>query len=301
MSPPEGLEGSYAAAEGVTRRWARSFHFASSFLPSAKRRAVFALYDYCRHADNLVDLRGDRPADLVRRDLTELRALVARVHGGERPDDPRWLALWDTCKRYEVPLPPLLALLDGVERDLGPVTMPDFQALYHYCTQVAGGVGLMLGPVLGADEQGFREYGVGLGVAMQLTNVLRDVAEDLRDDRVYLPADELAAHGITRAMLDARRMTPALRRLLAFQVLRARYYFGLGDAVVDLFPTDGSRLTVRLMQRTYAGILDDLERRHLDVFRGRAHVSRTRKFLILGRTLLTDRALLSGHATQRTA
>lgn len=301
MTPPAGLEGSYAAAEGVTRRWARSFHFASSFLPPVKRRAIFALYDYCRHADNLVDLRGDRSTDLVRRDLTELRSLVARLHGGERPDDPRWLALWDTCKRYDVPLPPLLALIDGVERDLGPVTMPDFQSLYHYCTQVAGGVGLMLGPVLGADEQGFREYGVGLGVAMQLTNVLRDVAEDLRDDRVYLPADELAAHGISREMLEARKMTPALRRFLAFQVLRARYYFGLGDAVVDLFPADGSRLTVRLMQRTYAGILDELERRNLDVFRGRAYVSRTRKFFILGRTLITDRALLSGHATEHTA
>lgn len=301
MAPPAGLEGSYAAAEAVTRQWARSFHFASSFLPPVKQRAVFALYDYCRHADNLVDLRGDRPVGLVQRDLAELRRLVTRVHAGERPDDPRWLALWDTFRRYDVPLPPLLALVDGVERDLGPVTMPDFQALYHYCTQVAGGVGLMLGPVLGAEERGFREYGVGLGVAMQLTNVLRDVAEDLDEGRVYLPADELAAHGITREVLEARRMTPPLRRFLAFQVLRARYYFGLGDAVVDLFPTDGSRLTVRLMQRTYAAILDDLERRQLDVFRGRAYVSRTRKLFILGRTLLTDRALLAGQATQHTA
>ena len=288
MTGLQQLVASHAAAERVTAHWARSFHFASSFLPREKRQAVFALYDYCRHADNLVDLRGDRPTDLVRADLSALGAMVRALHAGDVPDDPRWLALWDTLRRYPVPLAPLLALLDGVATDLGPVRMADFPALYHYCTQVAGGVGLMLGPVLGAAEEGFRDYGVGLGVAMQLTNVLRDVSEDLAEDRVYLPADELAAYGITHEMLLARRMTPALRRFIAYQVLRARYYFGLGDSVVDLFPADGSRLTVRLMQRTYAGILDQLERRHHDLFRGRAYVSRTRKLFILGRTLLSD-------------
>ena len=269
MTGLQQLAASHAAAERVTAQWARSFHFASSFLPREK------LYDYCRHADNLVDLRGDRPAELVRGDLTALGAMVRAVHAGDVPDDARWLALWDTFRRYPVPRAPLLALLDGVATD-------------HYCTQVAGGVGLMLGPVLGAVEEGFRDCGVGLGVAMQLTNVLRDVSEDLAEDRVYLPADELAAYGITHEMLLARRMTPALRRFIAYQVLRARYYFGLGDAVIDLFPADGSRLTVRLMQRTYAGILDQLERRQHDLFRGRAYVSRTRKRFILERTLLSD-------------
>lgn len=301
LNTPARLEESYAAAERVTRQWARSFHFASTFLPPAKRRAVFAIYDFCRHADNLVDLRGPRSAADVRRDLAGLAELVCRVHRGERPDDPRWLALWDSCRRYAIPLPPLLAMLEGVERDLGPVTMPDFAALHHYCTQVAGGVGLMLGPVLGARGEEFREFGIGLGVAMQLTNILRDLAEDLDAGRVYLPADEMAAHGVTRAMLEARRMTPALRRLLAFQVLRARYYYGLGDAVIDLFPSDGSRLTVRLMQRTYAAILDALERRDLDVFQGRAYVSQTRKLLILGRSVLTDRMPAMTHGAHRTA
>ncbi|HWA40965.1 MAG TPA: squalene/phytoene synthase family protein, partial [Gemmatimonadales bacterium] len=159
LNTPARLEESYAAAERVTRQWARSFHFASTFLPPAKRRAVFAIYDFCRHADNLVDLRGPRSASDVRRDLARLGELVCRLHGGERPDDPRWLALWDSCRRYAIPLPPLLAMLEGVERDLGPVMMPDFAALHHYCTQVAGGVGLMLGPVLGARGEEFREFG----------------------------------------------------------------------------------------------------------------------------------------------
>ena len=103
----------YALAERTTAVWARSFHFASRFLPRAKRRAVFALYDYCRHADNLVDLRGSRPAGAVRADLAALGRTVRALHAGD-PAPERWLALGDTLGRYDVPLEPLLALLDGL-------------------------------------------------------------------------------------------------------------------------------------------------------------------------------------------
>jgi len=285
----DALEQSYRRAEAVTAEWARSFYFASRFLPVPKRRAVFAIYDYCRHADNLVDERGDRPAGLVRQELHRLGETVTSLHAGQPPADPRWLALFDTLQRWPVPLAPLLELLDGVATDLDPVAMPDFATLHTYCRQVAGGVGLMLGPVLGARRAGFDHLGVGLGVAMQLTNILRDVAADLDDHRLYLPADELAAWGLSRADLEARRLTPALREFLAFQVRRARQYFDAADPVVPLFPDDGSRLTVRLMQHTYAGILDRIEARGYDVFRGRVHVPFSRKLVILGRAVMRER------------
>ena len=282
------LERSYRDAEQVTAAWARSFYFASRFLPRPKRRAIFALYDYCRHADNLVDLRGDRSPAEVRAELDLLRDTVRRLHAGEAPACPRWLALADTFHLYPVPLPPMLELLDGVAMDLDDVAIPDYAALHRYCRLVAGGVGLMLGPVLGAERDRFREIGIGLGVAMQLTNVLRDVAEDLEAGRCYLPADELAAFGVTRAMLDARRMTPEIGLLMRAEVARARSLFDAADEVVSLFPRDGSRLTVRLMQRTYAGILDEIERQGYDPFQGRAHVSGRRKLAILGRAMLRD-------------
>ena len=291
------LEASYAAAERTTAAWAKSFHFASRFLPRPKRLAVFALYDYCRHADNLVDLRGARAAAAVRADLA---ALAAMVHAGG--DDGRWLALGDTLRRYQVPRAPLLALLDGVATDLdAEVRFGDWPALERYCRLVAGGVGLMLGPVLGADSDRFDELGVGLGVAMQLTNVLRDVAEDLAQGRCYLPDEELAAFGLTRAALAERRMTPALRALMRWQVRRARALFDAADPVVGLFPRDGSRLTVRLLQRTYAGILDEIERRGYDPFRGRASVSGSRKLVILGRAMLRERSLPPLRFLERTA
>src|SRR5207245_8187948 len=138
--------------------------------------------------------------------------------------------------------------------------MPDFAARETYCRRVAGSVGLMLGPILGAPADALRESGVRLGVAMQLTNVLRDVGEDLATGRVYLPADELARFGLDRLGLEARRVTPEFRRFMAFQVARARGYFRSGGRVVSAFPTDGSRLTVRLLQKTYAAIPHAIER-----------------------------------------
>ena len=279
------LERSYANAERVTASWARSFYFASRFVPLAKRRAIFALYDYCRHADNLVDLRGSRPVAEVRQQLAELGATVRALHAGAESKHPRWLALGDTLRRHPVPLAPLLELLDGVATDLDPVEMRTFADLERYSYQVAGVVGLMLGRVLGAERNGFDSYGVRLGIAMQLTNVLRDIGEDLGEGRLYLPADELAAFGLDRAALERRVVTPEFRRFMAFQIRRARQHFAAGDAVVGLFPADGSRMTVRLMQRTYSGILDAIERHEYDVFRLRAHVSSPRKLAILGRAL----------------
>ena len=283
------LELSYARAERATALWARSFYFASRFLPAPKRRSVFALYDYCRHADNLVDGRGERSPEAVRAELAALAAAVRSMHAGQAPSGERWLALADTLRRYDIPLAPLLDLLDGVALDLEEVAFTDFPALHRYCRLVAGGVGLMLGPVLGAGSSGqFREHGVGLGVAMQLTNVLRDVAEDLDAGRLYLPADELVRFGLDRRTLERRRATPEFVALMRFQITRARALFDAADPVVELFPRDGSRLTVRLLQRTYAGILDGIERLGYDVFRSRAYVSGPRKLMILGRAVWSE-------------
>jgi phytoene synthase len=287
------LERSYARAEQTTAVWARSFHFASRFLPPEKRRAVFALYDYCRYADNLVDLRGERSKVEAGEDLAALGALVRTLHAGSAVAGERWLALADTLRRFPVPLEPLVELLDGLALDLEEVAYPDFATLQRYCRLVAGGVGLMLGPVLGATSDRFREPGIGLGVAMQLTNVLRDVAEDLGAGRVYLPADELARFGVDRAALERRRATAEFRAFMRFQVARARGLFADADPVVGLFPPDGSRLTVRLLQRTYAGILDGIERLGYDVFRARAYVSGPRKLMILGCAVWSELPLRS--------
>ncbi len=295
------LERSYAAAERVTADWAKSFYFASRFLPVPKKRAIFALYDFCRHADNLVDDRGDRPVEEVRAVIVALDAEVRAIHAGRTPSDPRWLALHDTLSRYDVPLDPLTDLLVGVAIDLEPVEFEDYSTLHQYCRYVAGGVGLMLGPVLGAQPRHFRDPGIGLGVAMQLTNVLRDIGEDLDRDRVYLPREELARFGLNRADLERRVMTPELTEFMIFQVDRARRYFRNADPVVGLFPRDGSRLTVRLLQQTYAGILDVIEEQGYDVFRQRAFTTTRRKMAILARAVWYERFVAVPVPTERSA
>jgi phytoene synthase len=288
MRKDNRLRFSYARAERTTAEWAKSFYFASRFLPPEKRSAIFALYDYCRHADNLVDARGDRPVARVRAELAALAAEVRAIHGGAPPSE-RWLALADTLGRFPVPVASLVELLDGVAMDLEPVGFEDWPSLERYCYLVAGVVGLMLGPVLGAEPERFTGPGVGLGVAMQLTNICRDVGEDLDRGRVYFPTRELAEFGLDRVALERREITPGFRRFMEFQVGRARRLFDEADVVISLFPNDGSRLTVRLLQRTYAGILGAIERNDYDVFRRRAYVGTAGKVLILGREWAKER------------
>lgn len=283
------LDRSYARAEAVTAEWAKSFHFASRFLPAPKRRAIFAIYEFCRHADNLVDERGTRSIAAVRDELIELDATVRALHAGSGSVGDRWLALHDTLQRYAIPLEPLTDLLVGVAIDLEPVEFADYRSLHRYCELVAGGVGLMIGPVLGVTDPRSREPGMRLGVAMQLTNIIRDIGEDLERNRVYLPREELESFGLTRADLARRVVTPAVAALLEFQVSRAQRTFEAADDVIRLFPRDGSLLTVRLMQQTYAGILDVIRAQRYDVFARRAFTSRARKLAILAHALWIDR------------
>lgn len=297
----DALARSHRQAEATTAAHAKSFYFASRFLPLPKRRAVFALYDFCRHADDLVDERGERPVAAVRADLARLETMLRAVHRGDRPDDERWLALHDTLRRYPVPLEPLVELLEGVAIDLGPVEFETFAELHRYCRLVAGGVGLMLGPVLGAAPGAPRDAGIRLGVAMQLTNILRDLGEDLARDRLYIPREELRRFGLLRADLARSDVSEPFVRFMRWQVARARRAFADADVVIGLFPRDGSRLTVRLMQQTYAAILDAIEGQRYDVFRKRAQTGTARKLAILAQALLHERCVSGLHPTQHSA
>lgn len=288
----DALNRAYAACARVTREKAKSFYFASRFLPEAKRRGVFALYDFCRYVDDLVDERGDRPVEAVQGELCALRALL-ESGGAGRP--PRWEPLFETIARFDVPTAPLLELIEGVSGDLSPRAIETEGELLRYCHQVAGVVGLALGPLLGARRTGFEASGAALGIAMQLTNVLRDVGADARLGRVYLPREELARYGLSREDVLAGCTDERWQRFMAFQVRRARAYFAEGERVVPLFPDDGSRLTVRLMARTYAGILEAIERQGYDVFTRRAHLGTLGKLGVLARILLEA----SRHAAPR--
>jgi 15-cis-phytoene synthase len=297
------LEEGYARAEEVTRRHARTFAFSSVVLFGQRRRAAFALYAFCRHLDDLVDgdNRGDgrvaapaAPADEIRARLATARAAVAAAYGEARTGlaalpwhESEFAAFQDTVQRFKIPQAPFQDLIDGMEMDLSGSRYPTFEALRLYCHRVAGVVGLMMTPVLGYRDERCLPHADELGIALQLTNILRDVREDLHRDRVYLPQDELRYFGLTEADLKAGCVDERWRGLMRFQVARARAYAARGQLGVPDLQGFGSQRVTRLIGTIYTDILTTIEANGYDVFATRAHVSTGRKVRLLLQVLLT--------------
>jgi phytoene synthase len=191
--------------------------------------------------------------------------------------NPRLLALQHTVHRYGIPKRYFLDLLEGVEMDRTKHRYSTFDELDVYCFRVASVVGLIMTHIFGvSDPEGF-VHAAELGTAMQLTNILRDVGEDLRMGRIYLPMDELLETGLTEADLQKGEVTPRMREFLQYQIARARHYYARAEQGVSMLTDDGSRFCVRLMLETYSGILADIEASGYNVFTRRAYVPLRRK------------------------
>lgn len=260
----------------MCRRHAKSFHFASHFLPRDKRYAAYAVYAFCRTMDDAVDCAPPGQAEAA------LHAFCRRlddVYAGRldvAADDPL-RAFESVVREYGVPQRHFLDLADGCRMDLTVTRYADWPALEGYCYRVAGVVGLIMSRVFRLPDPAAEPRAVAMGNAMQLTNILRDVREDWERGRVYLPQGEMARFGVTESDLAAGRVTDGFRSLMAFQVTRARALYADGAAGLASLPPDGSRGTAAVMSTVYGGILDDIERRGYDVFSGRAHLSTARK------------------------
>jgi len=276
-----------AHCTGIIREKAHSFYFASRFLPSDKRQEVFAFYAFCRTVDDIADLpqRGSSTAAIARQ-LLEWRSWL--VDGAPaRADDPVKYALGHVVRHRELPLGPLIELVDCMCEDLEPRHLPDFLALERYCYGVAGTVGIAMAALLGARDPLALAHARDLGIAMQLTNVLRDVGEDLVRGRVYLPADEMTRFGYPRADLQRGLVDERFAELMRFHVARARHYYDRGVAGLRYLPRD-SQFPIAVAARTYAGILTKIERADFDVFTRRARTGRRDK-LLLAANLYTHR------------
>ncbi len=269
------LAASHAYCHAQTRRHARSFYFASVALPREKKRAAFAVYAFCRYADDLVD-RATSPAK-AQAALAIAGEEFDRLVAGAAEHPPFARAFAWAVKRYGIEKEPFLELLAGVSGDTGPVLLADWPQLRQYCYQVASVVGLMMARIFEVQDAGALERAIELGLAMQLTNIVRDVGEDYRLGRVYLPATELADYQLTAADLGASRVDTRLRDLLKMQIARARAYYLAAEAGIPRLADDGSQLTVWLMRHVYAGILEEVERQDYQVLDRRAKVSFARK------------------------
>ena len=273
-----------------------SFYYSFLVLPAAQRRAIVAVWDFCRAVDDAVD---EAPVDRRVAQVQAWREELARCFEGSAPETPQGRTLQPVIGAFRLSRQPFDSLIEGVEMDLHTARYATFPDLYGYCIRVASSVGLMCVEIFGCREAASRQYAIELGVALQLTNILRDVPGDLDRGRVYIPLEDFARFGCHEGDLGAEAIhaghgvrSPAVKRLLAFQAERARDYYRRASAVLPR--RDARRLVAaRIMGAIYFGILARIEAKDYDVFSEVIRVPRPRRALIAAttwaRTAITGR------------
>jgi phytoene synthase len=266
----------------LTRRSGSSFYYAFLALPRARRHALYAVYAFCRTVDDIADLGAERGLDReqCRAELARWRREVARCYEpGVEPEEPiaRRLAL--AVRAYGIPRAALEAIVEGVEMDLDRTRYETAEDLYPYCYRVASAVGLAAIEIFGYTDPRAREYAVNLGVALQLTNIIRDVGSDARAGRVYVPQADLRAFGVSVEDLTAGRYSPQFVRLMEHQAARARRFY---RAAAAAYPVVDARSLVpaEIMGRIYEALLREIEGRRFRVFDGRISLAAHRKAAI---------------------
>ena len=294
LSPPPlapALEEAYEACRRETAEWAKTVYLGTLLLPPFKRRAIWAIYVWCRRTDELMDSPAAQalPAATL---LERLDAWEQRTRGlfEGRAADGFERVMVDTFERFPQPLQAYLDMIEGQRMDVIKHRYADFAELKLYCYRVAGTVGLMTQAVMGLDpayttapwseQPDPTEAAVALGIANQLTNILRDVGEDRGRGRIYLPQEDLERFGYSEAELLSGTLNDNWRALMAFQLARARSWFERSEAGVRWLSAD-ARWPVWTSLRLYRGILDAIERRDCDVFNHRAFVPTAGKLLDL--------------------
>jgi phytoene synthase len=273
--PPLALSEAYRVCFEMTRKHSRSFFLSTQLLPPDKRRAIRALYAFCRTCDDLVDLPGPST-------VQDLAAWAALVHAQRPPADNAVLLAWnDTAARYAVPHALLDELLAGIAMDLTVSRYEAFDDLWLYCYRVASVVGLIAMHIIGYRE-GAQSYAIKLGVALQLTNILRDVGEDGQRGRVYLPREDLERFGLRDDDILNGRRDEAFRALMCFEIDRANRLYEEAWPGIALLSEDG-QLAIAAAAEIYRGILDKIHANDYDVFQRRAYVPLAQKLLLLWR------------------
>jgi phytoene synthase len=284
-------------ASRLTRRSRSNFYYAFLVLPRPQREALYAVYAFCRTVDDIADLPTGADRDRVRQALDEWRADVGRCFEREgEPRHPIARRLAQAVRRYPIPRAALEAIVDGVQMDLDHTAYETADDLGQYCYRVASAVGLCCIEIFGYTEPRARDYAVQLGMALQWTNILRDVGADARAGRVYLPREDLDKFGVTVEDLVGSRYTATFVDLMTHEAERARGYY---RAAAAAFPAADARslLAAEIMGGIYRTLLAEIERRQFRVFGERVTVPARRKVgIALGCWARTRLGLGTGRA-----
>ena len=257
-------------AEIITKQDAKTFYFASRYLPKNKRYAAYTVYAMCRISDDSVD-NSHRLSNSV--NLSQIKEKIESVYENREIKDNLLLAFKETINKYRIPKRYFDELTEGMYMDLNKNRYQDFNELYTYCYKVAGIVGLIMLNILGYNNQEAESRTVDLGVAMQLTNILRDIKEDYQLERIYLPQDEMARFKVSENQIAQGRVDENFIALLKFQIQRAREFYNNSHKGIKMITDLKSRLVVCMMKDMYAGILQSIENNNFDVFSKRAHIN----------------------------
>ena len=273
MTPDEYCQ-QKAAASGS------SFYYSFLFLPAERRRAITALYAFCREVDDIADEVTD--GGVARTKLAWWRTEVANLFAGH-PQHPVAKALAPFVKEYRLDAARMNEIIDGMEMDLVHHRYADFESLKLYCHRAAGVVGQLSASIFGFTNPRTLEYAEALGLAFQLTNIIRDVGEDARRDRVYIPQDELARFGLTPEDILARRGGDAFRKMMAFQAERAQSYYDLAYSKLAAEDRASQRAGL-IMAAIYRTLLEEIRRDRYDVLDKRIALTPLRKLWIAWKT-----------------
>lgn len=260
-----------------------SFYYSFLFLPPERRRAITALYAFCREVDDVVDECADPQVALSR--LAWWRAELTATYDG-RPSHPVTQSLAAAARSFHLPQELLAEIIDGMEMDLSQMRYANFKALHLYCYRVASTVGLLAAEIFGHEDRRTLKYAHDLGLAFQLTNIIRDVGEDARRGRIYLPQEELARFDVTENDILQARYTPNFQRLMAFQIDRTQAIYD--QALAQLPAAD--RKTQRaglIMTAIYRTLLTEIARDGSHVLHQRISLTPLRKLWLAAKTWIT--------------
>jgi len=277
------LEESYARCRELNKAYGTTYYAATFLLPRAKRHHVHALYGFCRYADDIVDDLGPAPVEARAQALTDFGdRFFADLDRGDS-DDPVLKGVVHTVLAWEITPDCFRRFLRSMAMDLTVTEYETFDDLLDYMDGSAAVIGEMMLPILEPTSTAAGTHARDLGIAFQLTNFLRDVAEDLDRDRVYVPQEDLRRFGADPRL---RTVTPEFQAVMAFEIRRTRDYYASADLGIPMLPPSSARC-IRAARTLYSEILDRIERADADVFSKRARVPSARKALVVGRSLLS--------------
>ncbi len=282
------LEAGFQQAKAITCQYAKTFYFASKFLPPQKRLAAYSIYAICRISDESVDTKNN---SLKEKRLHDIKSDIDSAYHSPSFRNALLLAFRQTVISYNIPKQYFDDLLLGMEMDLGKKRYKNFDELYLYCYRVAGVIGLIMLKILGSNNTEAQKHSIELGIAMQLTNILRDIKEDYALNRIYLPEDEMKKFNVTENHICLEKIDENFKNLMKFQIQRTEKFYQSSELGIKMMTTRNSRLVVKLMKEMYAAILTAIIKNRYDIFSQRAHINFLQKIVIYLKTILESEFL----------